>query len=182
MTNIAFHVLWFGAFLIAVVYVSHRFRRSEAQFYALLGLTGDLRMRVFEQEIRQLQSPGIFVHEETAERLASMMLAMLSVEQKEKLQEDYEGHCPSHIPLWKYSLYNYSFNMHAEPRYEVRVTSVPELRLREYTQAVEDLKRDTTTSMGDLCDALHRELMDLKKDLQQASQERSSTEGASGNE
>ncbi len=113
-------------------------------------------MRVFEQEVRQLQLPGSFVHDDIAERLASMVFVLLSVEQKEKLQEDYKRNCPNHIPLWKYVLHNYSFKVHAQPRYEVRVTSVPELRLHEYVQAIEDLKGDLT-SLTDLYDVVSHE-------------------------
>lgn len=135
-----------SALIALILYILFTLRKLERQFYQLLGFNASLRMRVFEQEIRQLESPGIFVHEEIAERFALILLSLLTPEQKQQIEKDYKDNCLPHIPIWKYFLYQYKFNLNIEPRYEIRsFTSVPQIHLHEISQGLKDLEKSLST-------------------------------------
>lgn len=133
------------------IYLFITYRQLQKQFCQLLGLTAGLRMRVFEQEIRQLEAPGIFVHENAAQKLAVMLLALLSPEQQQQLHDDYNKNCPKHIPLWKYFLYQYEFTINISPRYNVgSYTSPLQIELGEVSQKISRLANKNAKIMSQL--------------------------------
>lgn len=131
------------ALIAAIFYLLYTQYKLERELSQLLGLFTGLRMRVFEQEVRQLSSAGIFVHEDTASQLASLALSLIDDEQRSELEQSYKSQCPSHIPFWKYFLYNYTFSLSVRPRYSTApVTSVPHVKLGEFTEAQKRLRME----------------------------------------
>ncbi|MGB9887735.1 MAG: hypothetical protein ACPLRW_12185 [Moorellales bacterium] len=148
-------VILAGVVLFLVIYLFISYHRLQQQFYQLLGLTAGLRMRVFEQEIHQLEAPGIFVHEDAAEKLAAILLGLLSAEQRQQLQDEYKKSCPDHIPLWKYLLYQYQFSLQIVPRYNTsKYISPLQIELNEVSEKMARMAKKNRDVMSQLKDSL----------------------------
>ncbi len=127
--------------LLIALYLS--LQKTRREFRQLLGIVAGMRMRVFEQEIRQLKMPGMFIHEDTAQQVASVFLSLISDELRTKVEQEYEQSCPSYIPLWKYFLYQYRFEPQIAKRFEPSqpITSIPELSMYEISAIGDELKQ-----------------------------------------
>lgn len=100
-------------YLIAVliigfmVYIVSRFNHFQKDFSKLLNIVGSLKFRVFEHEGQLLNRSGVYVPEDSAEFVFKTIWGMLSEKEQTRIKQEYSDQCPSHIPLWKYVLYNY---------------------------------------------------------------------------
>lgn len=83
------------------------FRHFQNEFGKMLNIVGSLKFRVFEHEAQLLNRTGVYVPEDSAEFVFNNIWSMLSEKEQTVIKEEYSQQCPSHIPLWKYVLYNY---------------------------------------------------------------------------
>jgi len=133
-----------GACLLAVFgfvgWIAYRTNQVEKRMAQLVGLVGSIRLRLFEQEVRQLSADGLFVHGDLAKTMASMVLALLSEKDIKSLEEDHERNAPN-VPFHRYILYNYSFRTTPSKRFEVDQPSPAAIILHERARAIESLER-----------------------------------------
>lgn len=120
------------------IYFILKVNKLRKEFKVLLNIVGGLKFRVFEHEAQLLGRKGMYIPEDAAEFVFNVVWSMISDKQKSELEKEYKENCPSHIPLWKYVLYNYRIDTKLIPKEPfMRIDSPQDILLDNIGQTIE---------------------------------------------
>ena len=154
--------------IVIIIYIFYRDKRMQNQLTTLLKHIGTLKFKMFQHESQLLEKRGVFVPDDSAEFVYQIIWNLLDQSQKDYVKNEYKKKCPSHVPMWKFVLYNYKIQtklIEKESMFEYN--SVNDLMnnnyklgetFKEINEAVDDLK-----NMSNMVSKLKKEVNDLDK-------------------
>ncbi len=109
-----------GIFVIVCALLNqvNALEKKQGQVYSLLKGLG---IRVVRLENKELEEPGLFLHEDLAQKLGEMYLSLIAEEHKNQIYQNYQESELTNIPFWKYLLYNYPLNIAMIPDMEAKL-------------------------------------------------------------
>lgn len=160
------------SFLLILVLGQMGFLKRE--FAKLLKIVSTLKFKQFEHETQLLGRAGVYVPEDSAEFVYNVIWGMIDENEKKFLENEYKEKCPSHIPIWKFVLYNYKLTTTIVPKEPAMVMSHTENLMSNmyemeqmvdsYIKTVDDLHNSTSEIKKSL-NKVSAELTDMESDL-----------------
>lgn len=132
----------------------------EKEFGKILKIVGSLKFKQFEHETQLLNRSGVYVPEDSGEFVYNIIWSMIDEKEKRFLENEYKEKSPSHIPMWKFILYNYKITtnmVQKEPLMEMSSTEgiisniyETEQIVKSYSKTMDDLENTVSHITNDL--------------------------------